>query len=297
MMRPIVKFFREPLVHFIALGLLIFCLNAWLGNPGSDSNPVIEVSAPKIKRFSEIYQAKWRRVPTSEEMNALIEQYVREEILYREAVAMGLDQNDTIVRRRLAQKVEFLSEDLAPVPDPDDAELQRFLEKNALRYRKPTRISFTHIYFSRARRGVDTERSTHSVLDALNRQSNPPARAPGLGDPFMLQHDYALRGQQEITELFGKSFASSVMQLPPGSWQGPVASSYGLHLVRVSERQDARDPSFDEVRAVVLSDFKQARRQEINQAFYKRLRDRYRVVIDPEVFTADRPQALAEVSP
>jgi peptidyl-prolyl cis-trans isomerase C len=278
----IAAFFREPLVHFIMLGLLIFFLNAWLGEPAPGSEPVIDVNAQKIKRISEIYKAKWRRSPTSEEIQGFIEQYVREEILYREAISMGLDQDDIIVRRRLAQKLEFLSEDLTLVQDPEDSELNNFFKKNSARYHKPARISFTHIYFSEARRRGDAERSAESVRDALSRKSPPPDRAPGLGDPFMLQHDYAQRSQQEITELFGHSFASAVMALPTGSWQGPVASGYGLHLVRVSERQDARMPSLEEVRTAVVFDFKQAKRQAANQAFYARLRDRYRVVIDQE---------------
>ena len=211
-------------------------------------------------------------------MRSLIDQHVREEIMYREALAMGLEQDDAIVRRRLAQKLAFLSEDLTPVPAPQEAALGRFFEQNRDVYRKTEHVSFTHIYFSPDRRGDHAGGDARYALAVL-RSGNPGAEASTFGDPFMLMHTYAQRSEQEIADLFGHDFASAVMALPVGVWQGPVPSGYGLHLVRVSSQTAARNPSLDEVRTQVAEDFNQDQRRKANDAFYERLKDRYQVVI------------------
>ncbi len=295
MRRLISSVLREPLVQLIVLGALLFGLNAWLGGPAGNARPVIQVYASDVDRFRELFGLRWGRPPTGMELRGLVNQYVREEILYREAVALGLDQDDTIVRRRLAQKMEFVSQGVDSGEEPSEEELARFFERNAARYREPARVTFTHIYFSRDRRGAAADRDAKSALTALMDRPEPPLRAPQLGDPFMLQYDYAQRSEQEIADLFGSDFAAAVMGLSTGSWQGPVASSYGLHLVRVSEHLPARQPTLKEVRKTVLADFEEARRKEKIEAFYARLRKRYRVVVDEKALEEAPSSAVAEV--
>jgi hypothetical protein len=276
------KWLREPLFHFLLIGALLFGLHALVNDPRvqSTDGKQIVVSASDIQMLRERWIKQWGQPPSEAQLRGLIKDFIREEILYREALTLGLDRNDTIIRRWLAQKMEFLSQDMAVPTDPTDAELARYLEEHRDTYWTPARMSFSHIYFSQDLRGVATAANARHILAELQSEADPPSRAPERGDRFMLQHDYPARSQQEITELFGRAFATALFELDPGVWQGPVESSYGLHLVRVSERIEPRLPDLSEIRDQVQQDFLDVQRREANAAFYVNLRQRYEVVVD-----------------
>lgn len=288
---------REPLVHFLLLGAAIFGLNAWLEGPRSEDQVLIEVTADDIDRLGELWQRQGRRPPTKAELRGLVETHVREEILYREALKMGLDRDDGVVRRRLAQKMEFLTEDLASAANPSEQDLERFLEARAARYGEPARVSLRHVYFSRDLRGENTERDVRKVIASLMTQPEAADHAHELGDRFMLSYSYSQLSERELSRMFGRDFAESVLKLPVGRWEGPVASGYGLHAVRVDARIEARPRALEEVRERVLQDYLEARREETNRALYARLRERYRIVVDEEALGADPIAALVETSP
>ena len=214
------------------------------------------------------------------ELKGLVEDFVKQEILYREALAMGLDRDDIVIRRRLAQQLELLANDLAAQREPTEDALVTYLKENAEKYQVPARISFSHVYFSVDRRGAQAEADAQALLDGLRVGSVPSDQRGNLGDPFMLQSDYSGVTSQETERLFGTRFAEGVFELEPGLWQGPVASSYGLHLVRVLEKTEPRAPELDEVRDRVRLDWMDQRRREMNEAFYASLRERYEVHID-----------------
>jgi hypothetical protein len=271
---------KEPLVHFLLLGALLFGLSAVLGDRTAGAEvDKITVTEDDIRWLSSAWARQWRRPPTREELDGLIRNHIREEILYREALDMGLDRDDTIIRRRLVQKIEFLTEDLIDQIDPSEDELRDYFDENLDTYRIPERRTFTHIYFSVDRRGDDAPADAEAELSRLRARSQPPERAPELGDRFMMQYDYPRRSQAEVAQHMGREFAQALFDLAPGEWQGPVRSGYGVHLVRISAVDDSVVPEFSQVADRVRDDLQRQRRETANEAFYSGLKQRYEIVV------------------
>lgn len=273
MRRRLTRVLREPLLLFLLAGGAIFALDGLRGNGGETR---IDVTRGDVERIRAQWQAQTSRPPSQAELHALIDQHVREEILYREALRLGLDRDDLIVRRRLVQKLTFLSEDLTDQGDPSETELIRFFERNRARYAEPPRVSFSHVYFSAEGAGAPPSGKARRALERL--ESDPDVSAwREMGDPFMLRREYAERSEQELRGLFGAGFAAAVIALPTGAWRGPIASAYGWHLVHVRKRTPAERPELDAVRARVLEDVRLARREAANEAFFRELSARYEV--------------------
>ncbi len=259
------KLLREPLVYFLLAGAVVFAVDRL--DSGSADDNVIEVTSAQLKRMSDQWQAQMGRPPTEQELAGLTEQWIREEIYYREARNMGLDENDVIIRRRLAQKLTFLIEDLADAEATDPAALEAYYEANPGKYTRPEQFSFEHRYFS-SERHADAEAAARLALD----------NEDATGDPFMLQRSYAARSQREIRDLFGREFAASLALLDAGAdWQGPLRSAYGWHLVQLKARTPEQLRPLDEVRRDVAADLAVARRREANQARYEDLQERYEI--------------------
>jgi hypothetical protein len=270
------RILREPLVHFLVLGMGLLVLYG-VFRPGEDvRDDQIVVSTAQIERLAALWARQWRRPPTQQEMAGLIESHIREEVLYREAQAIGLDRDDTVIRRRLAQKIEFLAQDLALQGSPPEADLRTFFEENADKFGIPGRLSFTHLYVNRDRRGADAEDDARQILASLREGADPGQQ----GDRFMLQSHYALRSRDEVARELGTAFATSVFELPVADWQGPVESGYGIHLVRVEEREEGFLPEFEAVRDQVETEYTSVKRRETNEAFYAKLREGYEIVIE-----------------
>ena len=276
------RLLREPLVHFLAAGLVLFGLSALLGESfgAGDDRRRIEVSAGRIRQLSDTWTRQRGAPPTRAQLDGLIEDFIREEVLYREAIASGLDQGDAIVRRRLAQKVEFLAQSVASTVEPTDAELQAFFEANSERYVVPEQVGFEHVYFSRERRGPGAEEAARGALALLTGGGPAAAEAAALGDRFMLQRAYPPQTRDQIRDLFGPRFAARVFELPPDVWTGPVESSYGAHLVRVRRRVPSRLPALAEVRGAVTRDLDEQRLRSAADEYYARLRARFEIEVD-----------------
>ena len=267
-------FLKEPLVHFLVLGAGIFLLAALVGESDQDQPDQIVVSVGQIDRLVETWQRTWQRPPTQAELEGLVEDHIREEILYREAIALGLDRDDTIIRRRLRQKMEFLPQDLVDQVEPTDAELRTYLRENADAYQVETRVSFQHIYLNLERRGTAAEGDARRLLADLKANGGPVEPAV-LSDPILLPYDLESLSESEVARLFGQEFASRLIEIAPGGWTGPLGSSYGLHLVRVREGLPARVPGLSEVRKAVKRDWQFMRRQELDDQFFRSLKERY----------------------
>lgn len=268
----IAQLLREPLLYFLAAGAVLFALADWIGDEG---NRRIVVTDAQRARIADQWQLQMGRPPTDAEATALLDQWIREEVYYREALARGLDTNDVVVRRRLVQKLMFLTEDLATLEPPDQDALRAHHQAHQQRYTQPGRFSFVHRYFSsdlREHAEADA-RAALAALDAGEGTSDPIE-----GDAFMLPRSYLERSQAEISELFGREFAAHLFRLPEGRWQGPVRSAYGWHLVRLEQRRPARLLAFDEVAERVAADLEAQRRREANEAFYHSLLERYEIV-------------------
>jgi len=270
---------KEPLLHFLLIGLALFFLFAALNKDSAGPANRIAITRADIEQLQALFQRQWQRPPTPQELQALIEGRVREEVLYREALALGLDRDDTIVRRRMAQKVEFLVADTAVPSQPGEAVLTAYLKDNPERYREPARVSFTHVYFSRDKRAARAATDAEAVLKRLQATQGNTRNAPALGDRFMLAYDYADKGTDEVAREFGQAFADAIEKLPIGKWSGPVASGYGIHLIYVSAREEARVPPFERIRERLATDWLTDQRKAANERAYQRLRSRYEITV------------------
>jgi peptidyl-prolyl cis-trans isomerase C len=289
------RWLREPLVHFLFAGALIFAIYQLL-NPAAnrtDRTNQIALTKDDLRQLAVHWLAQGRPLPTADQMHALIEQRVSEEILFREAVALGLDKDDEIIKRRLAQKMDFLAADLAALQDPSDAELRAWFTENSGRFALPPRASFRHLYFSFDRPGARNRAA--AILDKV---SDKPANVPEVAtvaDPFMFQDYYAERAPDQIAKEFGPDFAKAVFQLKPGAWQGPIESGYGWHLVFVDAIEPGRVPTFEEVEADVKSAWLNQKQREIKRIAFEAMRARYTVVVPPiesvDFGTLRNPQA------
>lgn len=276
------KLLREPLFHFFVIGAALFLVYSVASDYfSSDAGRNIEISQADIELLAETFARQWQRPPTEEELRNLVQARVREEVLYREALAVGLDQDDLVVRRRMVQKMELLSQDLALLADPTDQELQAFFQERLENYRVPPRISFSHIYFNLDNRGAEAEEHARAVLAELQAEDPPPRRDPERGDRFMLQYDYSLLAPQEVQQQFGARFSETLFELEDG-WHGPVVSGYGLHLVNVVQRVEDRIPQYEEVRDRLIADYNRMRRDRAIEALYQGLLQEYNVKIDDE---------------
>jgi hypothetical protein len=237
---------REPLFHFLMLGAVIFAFHGLITRHKTDKPGKIVVTQATIENLATGFTRTWQRPPTEDELRGLVHDYVREEAAYREALTLGLDRDDMIVRRRLRQKLEFVSDDLATRMEPNDAELQSFLEAHRGTFQTEPLFSFHQIYFNPQAHGLNLHRDVARVLDDL--RSGSRVHDPELGDPFLLQQNFDDVSLAELKKTFGEQFASAISALPVGSWQGPIDSGYGAHLVYVAKHTDSRLPALVEVR-------------------------------------------------
>ena len=275
------KLFKEPLVHFLVIGALIFVVFSVVNKEeiSLDSKKIV-VSAGDIERLSANWSKTWNRSPTETELKGLVESYIREEVYYREALALGLDQDDTVLRRRLMQKMEFLSNDLADLSNPDETALNDYFLLNKDKYELPARISFTHIYFSLDMHGNRIFDAAEKVLTDIRASSPSISRASDRGDSFMLKYDFILETPFEVARLFGQGFAEQIFQTKTDNWQGPIQSGYGLHLVQINEKVEARMPELAAVIDKVRTDYMFEQRQKTNKAIYERFKERYEIIVE-----------------
>ena len=273
------RLLREPLVQFLLVGSLLFAANSVLeaGRGGAESSKQIDLTLDELRAMDLYFQSQWHRRPTPEEFRALVESRVREEVLYREALARGLEKDDTIVKRRLAQKLQFLAEDVAAAHEPTAAELRDWFEKNGDRFTLPGRVSFRHLYFSVDWRGERAREDAAAALAKLGGQPEDAKGAEALADRFMFQDYYADRAPEQLAKEFGPAFAQAVFLLRPGAWQGPIESGYGWHLVFVDSAIPGRRPTFEEVEAEVKLAWLGVQKAEAWQKAYNEMRARYTV--------------------
>lgn len=284
-MTRIGRILGEPFVHFVLLGSLLFAGYYLVGGgarPTAPGDREIVVSAGKVEHLATLFRKTWQRPPTSEELQGLVDGHVREEVAYREGRALGLDENDTIIRRRVRQKLDFIAEDAATQRGPTDEDLSVYLEEHAEDFALSSRLWVRQIY-------LDDAKHDQVAAEAMRaRLNNDPLIDPrSLGDPLMLDHAYSDVSLPELARSFGSQFSRQVAELEPGVWQGPVESTYGMHIVIVDRRVPGRLPALDEVRDTVRREWRYAHQQALKEQFYRELLDRYHVIIDWPDTSAD----------
>lgn len=286
------KFFKEPLVHFLLAGSLLFVGYAWIHRGEENRNPQrIEITGNQVKQIELDWWARWQRPPTPQELRAGIEDQLRQEILYREALQLGLDKNDAIVKRRLAQKMEFLAEEVAALREPAPGELQTWFEKNKALYVPPSLISFRHIYFSPDKRGSNAQGDARQLLANIGPQGTSG------GDRFMFQSSYDEQTVDQMARIFGNKFAEELFKLEPGGWRGPVESGLGWHLVWIDSILPGQVPEFDAVSQQVKTDWLAEQRSEMKRIEFEALKARYQIVIAPAEVDSAQDLQLAVQQP
>ena len=293
------RLLREPLVHFLLIGAALFGIYKFTPAAGTSSAPPREIrlTLDELAQLALLFQSQWRRPPTPQELERLVENKVQQEILYREALAMGLDRDDEIVKRRMAQKMQFLAEDVAAAREPTTAELRSWFEQNSGRFAQPPRLSFRHLYFSPDRRGARANEDAAQALAKLAGQPVDTKAAAGLADPFMFQDHYRDRAPDYLGKELGPQFALAVAKLPPGSWQGPIASGFGWHLVFVDTAIPGRVPPFEEIEPDVKIAWLAEQKALAWQKAYKDMRTKYTVLLPGPPGGADAASTPAAPAP
>ena len=276
MTQALSRLWREPLLHFLLIGAALFLYYDIVGEGDSEAPPKrILVNSGQVAQLAANFERIRMRQPTQEELDAMVESHVREEIFYREAMAMGLDQNDPMVRRRMRMKLEFMLEDLSGQDASDDV-LSDFLKRDPDRFRDEAQITFRQVYLDPDRR-PDLENDATRLLSRLNGGSDPEA----LGDRTLVPRNYQLAPQSVIARDFGDAFAREVASLPAGEWSGPVYSPFGAHLVKIDARIDDRLPVLAEIRDEVLREYLAEKRGQQKNLAYEKLREGYEVTVEP----------------
>lgn len=265
------RLLREPLVHFLLIGLLLFVVYAAIGR--STDNRDIRIDDNVIASLNAQFQNTWQRAPTASEMNALVDSYVREQIFYREGVALGLDRDDPTITRRVSQKFTTIAEESDGARPPSDADLERWLHQHANRYADPLLVTFDQITFQPSRRNVPETSALDAAREALAEGADPQA----LGNGHMLLFHYELYPIDLVQRDFGLNFARGLLKVRRGAWEGPVPSGYGLHLIRVEKVLPGRLPKLDEVRIAVARDYEEERRRKSVDETYRELLRSYRI--------------------
>jgi hypothetical protein len=269
---------REPVFQFIVLGAALFGLFHLIDKNKAETPARIVVSSARIANLADGFARTWQRPPGKEELQGLVDDYVRDEVFYREGRAAGLDRDDVIIRRRVRQKMEFLAEDIS-APEPGEEQLAAYLKANPTRFRTEDRLTFHQVFLSETRRGRAIDDDSKQVANALDR-ADAGVDTTALGDPFVLGEEFQALTQSEVAGIFGDGFAKRISAMEQGRWQGPIPSSFGQHFVYISERIPGSLPPLDAVREAVRREWSNVRRLEAERKLYGSLRERYEIVVE-----------------
>jgi len=287
------KVLREPLLHFLLIGGGLFLLFNLMNGETIDKPNRIVVSEGQVALLVANFSRTWERPPTDEEAQMLVDNYLLDEVYYREALALGLDEDDSVIRRRLRQKLGFILEDTAALLDPDDVELTAYMDAHAEQFRVQPQVSFRQIYLSRDTRS-DIDADASEILARLQAGEDPQI----LGDRIMLADAYTLASRDDIKRRFGEDFAHQLLAVTPGDWAGPLTSGFGGHLVLITEIKPGRMPELAEVKEAVKREWLLARTEELKQNTFRKLLENYEVVMqEPMKSRQSSDAASSSLSP
>lgn len=288
---------KEPLVHFFLIGAALFLIWESKSDPAtapgglsSGSNPQVTVTQDDILRMNTLFTKTWQRPPTETEKKGLLEDFIRNEIFYREALAIGLDRDDEVLKRRLRQKMEFIYEEITALAEPTDAELRSMMVTDRKKYLLDPQIAFRQVYINATRRGADAASDAREILAELMEGADPHT----LGDPTLLETELDLSPLEIIQRRFGSEFGQQLLDLAPGEWTGPIRSAYGLHLVFVNQHVDQRLPHLEQVRDILRRDWITRKQKTMKDAAYTKLRERYTITVERPFSSSGRLSAAAD---
>ena len=270
------KILREPLIHFLLIGGLLFYIYGQQNSGFEKKENSIVITQANLDRLVLQWKKKNFREPTKTDIDVLLEKYIHDEVMYREAIAMGLDKNDLVIRRRLSQKLEFLSSDIVDVVEPTQKELQVYLDNNSKRFMLPGKMSFLQIY-------IDVNKHNKSYIKELYLELKKGTSYKKLGDDFLLSKEFQNVTKHDISKIFGRAFSQELFSLHVDSWQGPIVSGYGLHLVKIQKREDEKIASLQSVKNIVRKEWKVTQRENVNRAIYENLKSQYSIKLPKDI--------------
>ena len=269
------KIIREPLLHFLLIGAIIFALY-YIFNPVSNTIQTIVIDDELVNRVGNLFQKQWGRPPNDSEWSSLIDNEIREEVYYRQALKMNLDHNDELIRRRMNQKLDFISSDLVQMQEPTDAVLQAYYVKHKSKYLLQASYSFSHIYFNADKR-EHAKADALALLPSLPATDNNLSALTKLGDAFAFAYHTNDALAKEIDAQMGEGFAAALANLPIGKWSGPVLSGFGAHLIFINAVKPASEPDFESIKAQLLNDYRYEYQQQFNQKVYNDFKKEYNI--------------------
>jgi hypothetical protein len=284
------KWLQEPLLHFLVLGTLIFAVNDRVNDDEDNEGNRIVVTRSQQENLANTFARTWQRPPTETELNSLIVDFIRQEIAYRESQAMQLDRDDIVIRRRLRQKLEMLAEDVASLASPTEEEAKAYFAEHGEDFRQAALVSMQQIYFKNDENTDTAQQDASNVLERLRRDETS-VDTLGTGDPSLLPRELDNVSESELDSLFGTGFAGALRDVDEGVWVGPIASAFGLHLVKVDKRVESRLPDFEEVSDYVTRELLVMRRRQAINALYAKLSENYAISIEasPDIFPEKPP--------
>jgi hypothetical protein len=272
------RLLREPLLHFLVLGAALFGLFSLVDEKRTDAPTKIVVSAARVSALADRFSRTWRRAPTEQELQGLVDDYIRDEVFYREGRAAGLDRDDFVIHRRVRQKMELLAEDMTTA-EPSAEQLASYLASNPEQFLTEDRVTFHQVFLSATRRGSALEGDAKQLASILDRAS-ATVDTTAIGDPFLLGEEFREMSRSDVAHTFGEAFAERLSTVEPGRWQGPILSSFGAHFIFVDERTKGRLPPLDTIREAVQREWLNAHRIEAEQKLYRALLGRYQIVME-----------------
>jgi hypothetical protein len=271
------KLIKEPFIHFILIGGLLFALYQLFGNKSEQYNNTIEISELDIKRATDAWQERWSRLPSDSELKNVIEQQVREEVFYREALALDLGKNDPVIKRRLSEKMIFIANDLLVPEQATDQQLTDFMQQHPHKFSKPLLISFKQFYFNPDLHSSDLSNELERVKFTLNSNTQDTSSTV-LSDDFNGESEYTSMPLYQVARHFGQKFTAEIETLPVGTWSGPIASGYGMHIIKVTDRAESTLMPLQSIKDKVLLEWQAEQKKQANDSLYAKLRENYKIV-------------------
>jgi peptidyl-prolyl cis-trans isomerase C len=286
------KMAHEPLLHFLLIGTGIYALYGLSASDetGNDER-IVTVTSGKIQSLADQFMKMRSRPPTEPELTGVINDYARTQVLYREALAMGLDKGDLVQERRLARKLESMAQSLITPEEPSDEVLVDWYAANVESFKQADLYTLTQIFFDPDKRDRKTLEDAQAALDELNALEHIPPDLNAYGDRLMLNNYYPNLSQEQLGKLFGTGFAEEAVKLEPGVWHGPILSGYGAHLVLLNEVILVPPPAFEEIKKVVRDEWMAEQITELSERFIKGLVSRYEIIIEDTEVPISVPRA------
>jgi peptidyl-prolyl cis-trans isomerase C len=275
-----INFLKEPFFFIISIGIVFYFTYSSLSNYLNRDENVVVVTTNEIMQMEQSWESRWNRPPTSQEREGLINRHVKDIVLYRTALEMGLDKDDRVVIGRMVQKLKFMGNDLIRPPQPSEQDLVTFYEKHKEQYMPEEKVTMSHIFFDPDKREDETLVDADKALNILRSKGEFDGDFSSYGDAFMLQNYYPDRSELAIRKLFGTGFTETVFQLETDTWQGPVLSGYGTHLVYVHNHQKSELPAFNIVRDQVKNEWMEDMQKKLNDRYVEGLMARYEIVFE-----------------